>query len=105
MEKTARNDVEDSPEIFGFGIRSDSSAAAAWHTTFDGGVWTAGVHGSATGKGADLLICDDPTKDWRMRTRSPAGMRRGVGMERRRVLGYKQGGITCLIHTGGMKTI
>jgi len=97
--KTARNDVEDSPEIFGFGIRADSSAAAAWHTTFDGGVWTAGVHGSATGKGADLLICDDTTKDWAdansLASRDETWSWYGTTARTR----LQQGGITCLIHT------
>ncbi len=47
------------PEI---GIAADSSARGLWHTT-KGGVYAAvGVGGSATGKGADLALIDDPFK-------------------------------------------
>lgn len=45
-------------------IRGDSSAADRWETTAGGGMNTAGVGGAFTGKGADLLIIDDPVKNW-----------------------------------------
>jgi hypothetical protein len=62
--RMVRNDIMDGgPERFGFGIADDSSAAAQWHTTLGGSMWTAGVGGSVTGKGADLLVIDDPVKN------------------------------------------
>lgn len=44
-------------------LRSDSRAAEEWHTTAGGGMWAAGVDGGITGKGAELVVVDDPVKD------------------------------------------
>ena len=46
--RMVRNDVQDNPERFGFGIAEDSAAAANWHTTLGGSMWCAGVGGSVT---------------------------------------------------------
>lgn len=46
------------------GIKDDSSAADRWETTYGGGMRTAGIGGAFTGKGGDLLIIDDPIKNW-----------------------------------------
>lgn len=45
-------------------LRSDSRATESWMTTEDGGMKTAGVGGPITGRGADLVIIDDPHKNW-----------------------------------------
>lgn len=45
-------------------IRSDSSAADRFETYDYGGMVTAGVGGALTGKGGDVLIVDDPVKNW-----------------------------------------
>lgn len=45
-------------------VNSDSHAANRWETTDGGAMHTAGVGGAFTGKGADLLIIDDPVKNW-----------------------------------------
>jgi len=46
------------------GARDQTSAAAEWELVGgDGGMLTAGVGGAITGRGADLLIVDDPTKN------------------------------------------
>ena len=45
-------------------ISTDSSAADRWETTLGGGMNTAGVGGAFTGKGGDLLLVDDPIKNW-----------------------------------------
>lgn len=51
-------------EIFGLSVRSDSSARSRWDIVDRvGGMNTAGVGGAITGKGADLLIIDDPVKN------------------------------------------
>ena len=54
----------DSPEykqIFGdVRLREDSKAKGRWETNQGGEYFAAGVGGSITGRGADLLIIDDP---------------------------------------------
>jgi len=41
-------------------LRADSQAAGRWETNHGGEYFAAGVGGSITGRGADLLIIDDP---------------------------------------------
>ena len=53
----------DSPEyrkIFETSLREDSQAAGRWETAQGGEYFAAGVGGAITGRGADLLIIDDP---------------------------------------------
>jgi predicted phage terminase large subunit-like protein len=45
------------PEV---SLQSDSKAAGRWATNFSGEYFAIGVGGAVTGKGADLLIIDDP---------------------------------------------
>jgi len=61
----ARNVFEEyGSEIFGLSVRSDSSARNRWDiVNHTGGMNTAGVGGAITGKGADLLLIDDPVKN------------------------------------------
>ena len=48
-------------EIFpGVDLQSDSKAAGRWNTNQGGEYFAIGVGGAVTGKGADLLIIDDP---------------------------------------------
>jgi predicted phage terminase large subunit-like protein len=42
------------------GLRADSKAAGRWSTSGNGEYFAIGVGGTVTGKGADLLIIDDP---------------------------------------------
>lgn len=50
--------------VFGVKVRSDSRAADRWNIWgHEGGMATAGRGGSVTGKGADLLLVDDPIKN------------------------------------------
>lgn len=44
-------------------ISKDQIAATDWSTTLGGGMLSVGVGGALTGRGADLLICDDPIKN------------------------------------------
>jgi len=48
--------------IFKTKLRADSQAKAKWVTTEKGSYTAVGVGGSLTGKGADILIIDDPFK-------------------------------------------
>jgi len=48
-------------EIFpGLALSSDSKAAGRWNTNKQGDYFAIGVGGAVTGKGADILIIDDP---------------------------------------------
>ena len=53
-------DTEDYQNIFNTRLREDSQAAGKWETAQGGEYYAAGVGGSITGRGADLLIIDDP---------------------------------------------
>lgn len=45
------------------GLAADSAAAMRWHTSAGGGYAAAGVGTAVTGRGAHVLIVDDPVKD------------------------------------------
>lgn len=52
------------PEVFGVSVSERSAAASAWDIAGRrGGMVTAGVGGPLTGKGAHLLVIDDPVKN------------------------------------------
>ena len=52
---------EDFKKVFqGIDLSSDSKAAGRWNTNKRGDYFAIGVGGAVTGKGADLLIIDDP---------------------------------------------
>jgi predicted phage terminase large subunit-like protein len=54
-------DQEIYTKIFpGLGLQADSKAAGRWATNKGGDYFAIGVGGAVTGKGADLLIIDDP---------------------------------------------
>ena len=53
-------DSEDYRKIFNTRLREDSQAAGRWETDQGGEYFAAGVGGAITGRGADLLIIDDP---------------------------------------------
>jgi hypothetical protein len=54
-------DSDDYKEVFpDLALRSDSKAAGRWSTNKNGEYFAIGVGGAVTGKGADLLIIDDP---------------------------------------------
>lgn len=63
--RKARTILEESSGMFGVKVASDSSAANRWGIEGrEGGMMTAGVGGPVTGKGADVLIIDDPVKNY-----------------------------------------
>lgn len=66
--RLARNVLTDwGPSVFGVRVAQDSSAADHWELegaqSQHGVMYTAGVGGAITGKGASLLIIDDPVKN------------------------------------------
>ncbi len=71
-------------ELPGLELARDATAAGRWRTTAGGGMVSVGVGGQVTGRGANLLIVDDPVKD-QADADSPS--------ERRRVLKWWRGTI------------
>jgi len=63
--RKARNLLtEHGPQYFDIEVANDSSAANRWELKgHEGGMITAGVMGPITGRGADILIVDDPIKN------------------------------------------
>ena len=53
-------DSEEYAKIFKTSLQEDSKAAGRWETAQGGEYFAAGVGGAITGRGADLLIIDDP---------------------------------------------
>ena len=53
-------DSENYSKIFKTKLQEDSKAAGRWETSDGGEYYAAGVSGAITGRGADLLIIDDP---------------------------------------------
>ena len=69
----------DSPEyqqIFKTRLQEDSKAAGRWETAQGGEYYAAGVGGAITGRGADLLIIDDPHSE--QDALSPSALERGI---------------------------
>lgn len=60
--RSARTLVDDPRYPFDIQMASDARAVDEWYTTAGGGVKAAGVGGSLTGFGANLIIVDDPFK-------------------------------------------
>lgn len=61
--RTVRNNFEQNERLT-TKLREDSKAANRWNTPQGGGMLCVGVGGSVIGFGADLIIIDDPHKDW-----------------------------------------
>jgi len=53
-------DTEEYKSVFPTRLREDSQAAGKWETSQGGEYYAAGVGSAITGRGADLLIIDDP---------------------------------------------
>jgi predicted phage terminase large subunit-like protein len=62
--RRVRDIIRDNRDEFPVQIRGDSSAASRWNLIGRaGGMTTAGIGGPITGRGAHLLVIDDPIKD------------------------------------------
>ena len=62
--RRVRNEIQGNPGLSSIGISKDSSAADRWNTSHGGSMITAGVGGPITGRGGNLLLVDDPVKNW-----------------------------------------
>lgn len=61
--KAVRRLVIDHGHRYGLALQAGSSAANDWELTTGGGMISVGVGAGFTGRGADLIIVDDPHKD------------------------------------------
>lgn len=61
--RKVRNLVIEHGSKFGLFLTDDSTAAHRWELKSEGGMMTAGAAGPITGKGAGLLVIDDPIKN------------------------------------------
>jgi predicted phage terminase large subunit-like protein len=59
-------------KVFTTKLSSDSKAAGRWNTNVGGDYFAIGVGGAVTGKGADLLIIDDPHSEQEAKQANPA---------------------------------
>ncbi len=60
--RKVRNSVTEYGSKLNVKLSEDSTKVEDWHTIHGGGMLSAGVDGPITGKGADILIVDDPIK-------------------------------------------
>ena len=59
-----RDVIDSEPEVFGFTVSKRSKARNRWRLNgHEGRMFTAGIGGPATGKGAHLFVIDDPVKN------------------------------------------
>ena len=61
--KNLRHFIEDKPEL-GVALRKDSGAQARWETVEGGSMYATCTGGALTGRGARVLIIDDPIADF-----------------------------------------
>jgi len=59
-------------KVFDTKLSTDSKAAGRWNTDKGGDYFAIGVGGAVTGKGADLLIIDDPHSEQEAKQNNPA---------------------------------
>lgn len=72
--RKVRNLVQSEPfaKVFDTKLSSDSKAAGRWNTHAGGDYFAIGVGGAVTGKGADILIIDDPHSEQEAKQNNPA---------------------------------
>jgi predicted phage terminase large subunit-like protein len=61
--RNARRIIEDHPDL-GIALASDGGAGSRWETVEGGGVYSTSVRGALTGRGARVMIIDDPVRDF-----------------------------------------
>lgn len=61
--KWTRQTIEERPEL-GIALSPHTGKRAAWSTVEGGGIYTTSVRGGLTGRGARVVLIDDPIKDF-----------------------------------------
>lgn len=72
----SRDHFRDHPDVW-TRLSSDSKSVTDWTTTLGGGMRTTSVGGTVTGTGGDLIVIDDPHKDW-AEAQSPVARQRVI---------------------------
>lgn len=62
--KNTRNFLQENETKLGVKLAQDSLASDRWNTVDGGGMFTTGIGGPITGRGAQLIVIDDPIKNW-----------------------------------------
>lgn len=62
--RKTRATIREHGDELGVWLSPDATRTDEWETTTGGGMWCAGVGGSMTGRSGDLIIIDDPHKNW-----------------------------------------
>jgi predicted phage terminase large subunit-like protein len=62
--RKVRNTINLNHDKLNFQLAADSASASRWNTKQGGGMVTAGAGGPITGRGGNLIIVDDPIKNW-----------------------------------------
>lgn len=62
--RKVRNTIQENKDDLTVRLSPDSTSASRWNTTRGGGMLTAGAGGPITGRGGNLIIVDDPHKNW-----------------------------------------
>jgi len=63
LANTLSRNARDNYKLAGHTIRPDAAGVQHWETGQGGGLWATGAGGPVTGKGAHLLVVDDPIKN------------------------------------------
>lgn len=62
--RAVRRTIEQHRNLLGIGLALDAGAVGEWETTAGGGVLARTWRGSLTGRGAKVMVIDDPVKDF-----------------------------------------
>jgi predicted phage terminase large subunit-like protein len=63
FSRQVRRTIRDHYPLIGTRLLEDSRAAHRWETNEGGGIYATGIGGGISGRGANVLILDDPVKD------------------------------------------
>ena len=78
-------------------LSQDSKAAGRWETNYGGEYFGAGVGGAITGRGADLLIIDDPHSEQDAQCQQQQWTMHGSGIHLVHVSVYNLADIVCVM--------
>ena len=98
--RKARNLLEEHGRVFGVAVSKRSSATHRWDIEgHDGGMTTSGVGGPITGRGAHLLVIDDPIKNDEEARSSTQRQKQWDWWQSTASTRLRPGGLTVLIQT------
>ena len=80
-------------------ISDNASAAHEWQTTEGGGMLSSGGGGSLTGRGADILLVDDPIKNWEEARSATIRENAWNGLVSDAMTRLEPNGVACIVMT------